>query len=161
MKNILTQLIFLLLGITVLAQSPQQLSYQAIVRDAENDLLVNQAIGLEIQIVEGGEEGTPVYTERHEPVTNGNGLVSVEIGNGTASLGQFAAIDWANGSYFIHSGIDPEGGTDYTINGVSPVLSVPYALHATTADSLSGEVEESDPVFAASVAAGITSEDTR
>lgn len=160
MKKFIAQFIILVLGVTLLAQSPQQMSYQAIVRDAENNLLVNQVVGLELEILEGGKEGTPVYAESHEASTNANGLLSVEIGNGAVTLGQFTTIDWANGSYFIHTAIDPEGGTDYTISGVTPLLSVPYALHASTADRIAGQLEESDPVFAGSVAADISSEDT-
>ncbi len=37
------------------------------------------------------------------------------------------------------------GGTNYAITGVSQLLSVPYALHAKTADNFTGELEETDP----------------
>lgn len=44
---------------------------------------------------------------------------------------------------------DPEGGTNYTITGTSQILSVPYALHAKSAESVTGGITETDPVFTA------------
>ncbi|MFM2192282.1 MAG: hypothetical protein RLZZ118_1239, partial [Bacteroidota bacterium] len=62
------------------------------------------------------------------PVTNANGLVSLEIGTGTAITGTFAAINWAIGPYFIKTETDPTGGTAYSITGTNELMSVPYAL---------------------------------
>ena len=45
------------------------------------------------------------------------------------------SIDWSNGPYYIKNEVDPSGGTNYTISGTSELLSVPYALHATSAES--------------------------
>src|SRR5690606_20695816 len=66
------------------------------------------------------------------PQTNINGLVTVEIGTGIPLTGTFAGIDWSNGSYFIKTETDPTGGTNYTIVGISQLLSTPYALYAKT-----------------------------
>src|SRR5690606_5012921 len=74
--------------------------------------------------------GPEVYIERQFPTTNTNGLASIEIGNGTVVNGDFIAIDWANGPYFIKTEIDLNGGSSYTITGTSQLLSVPYALYA-------------------------------
>ncbi len=81
--------------------------------------------------------------------------MSVDIG-GEAG---FAEIDWSSGPYFIETGFDPSGGTDYTITGTSQLLSVPFALHAKTAETMTGPVAEEDPVFAASPASGIEAAD--
>ena len=59
-------------------------------------------------------------------------MVSLEIGSGTTS-DNFADIDWGNGTYYIKSETDPDGGTNYTIEGTSQLLSVPYALYAKSA----------------------------
>jgi uncharacterized protein (TIGR02145 family) len=56
--------------------------------------------------------------------------------------------------------MDPAGGSDYTIIGISQLLSVPYAQHAKTADKITNMVPETDPLFAASVAKEINSADT-
>ena len=146
------------------AQAPPKMSYQAIVRDSENQLVVNSEIGMRISILQGSADGTAVYTETRAPVTNANGLVTFEIGGeGTNSVpGVFSAIDWSDGPYFIKTETDPSGGTTYTISGTSQLLSVPYALHSGSSDVLIGEIsesqirdlqnyltEETDPVFTA------------
>jgi len=122
---------------TVWAQSPQKMSYQAVVRNATNQLIANTTVGMKISMLQGSASGTAAYVETQTPVTNANGLVSIEIGGGTLISGTFSAIDWANGPYFIKTETDPAGGTNYTITGVSQLLSVPYALYALSAGSLS------------------------
>jgi hypothetical protein len=83
-------------------------------------------------------------------------LISIEIGTGTTS-DDFSAINWSSGPYFIKTESDPSGSTNYTITGISQLLSVPYALHAKTADNVTGTTSETDPVFGAHPANGITS----
>jgi len=152
MKNISTLLVGVLLTSFVWAQSPGKLSYQAVIRDAENHLVIDQEIGLNISII---QNTLVVYTETQTPTTNINGLVSIEIGNDP----DFNSIDWANGPYFIQTEIDPTGGTNYSITGTSEFLSVPYALYAQTAENLTGPITETDPIFNSSQASYITASD--
>lgn len=100
---------------------------------------------MQISILQGSASGTAVYIETQEPTTNANGLVSIEIGDGTIVSGDFTTIDWTNGPYFIKTETDPTGGTSYTITGTSQLLSVPYALHAKTAETLTEAMVETDP----------------
>jgi Collagen triple helix repeat (20 copies) len=123
-------LIFLSLGI--FAQAPQKMSYQAVIRDASNTLVVNAGVGMQVSILQGSPTGTAVFVETHTGTTNANGLFSVEIGNGTLVSGSFASINWASGPYFIKTETDPTGGSNYTITGTSQLMSVPYALYAET-----------------------------
>ena len=144
------------------AQTPEKMSYQALVRDASNKLVANKKIGMQISILKNTATGTSVYVETHSPTTNANGLVSLEIGTGTVESGNFSTIDWANDIYFIKTETDPSasGGTNYTITGTTQLMSVPYALHAKTADSLIGGIIESDPIYSSSIAYGIAAADT-
>jgi hypothetical protein len=112
------------------AQAPQKMSYQAVVRNAANTLIANTAVGVKISVLQTTATGITVYSERHTPTTNANGLASFEIGGGTVLSGTFANINWANGPYFIKTETDPVGGTNYTIAGTSQLASVPYALFA-------------------------------
>jgi len=130
MKRIFSLIIFSTLVIIASAQSPQRLSYQAVIRNAGNTLITNQTIRMRISILKGSASGTSVYVETHTPQTNANGLAVIEIGGGTVVSGDFSSIDWSAGSYFLKTETDPAGGTSYTITGTSQLLSVPYALYA-------------------------------
>src|SRR5690554_3949141 len=160
MKKIITVCAVLLMTASVFAQAPEKMSYQAVVRDGSNALVSSTAVGMQISILQGSASGTAVYVETQTPTSNANGLVSLEIGSGTVVSGDFTTIDWANGPYFIKTETDPTGGTSYTITSTSQLLSVPYALHAKTAESVTGGITETDPIFGASVASGITGTDT-
>ena len=138
MKKIYFVLAALFLTTGLIAQAPQKISYQAVIRNTAGLLVVNQQIGMRISILRGMALALPVYVETQAPVSNANGLVTLEIGGGNPVTGTFVAIDWADGTYFIETETDPAGGTDYTITGTSQLLSVPYALHARTAESVTG-----------------------
>jgi uncharacterized protein (TIGR02145 family) len=141
MKKIFTLLVTVFFPMVLVAQSPQKMSYQAVIRDASNHLVTTQ-VGMQISILQGTENGTPVYVETHTTTPNINGLVTIMIGAGTkVSTGTFADIDWSAGPYYIKTETDPAGGTNYTITGTSQLLSVPYALHTKTVASYT----ESDP----------------
>jgi hypothetical protein len=137
MKKSCISLILLLSVAYGFAQAPQKMSYQCVVRKPGGELVANQNIGLRISILQGSTSGNVVYQETYNPnpQTNANGLVTVEIGGGVALSGTFSDIEWASGTYFLKTETDPTGGTSYTISGTSQLLSVPYALHAKTAEN--------------------------
>jgi hypothetical protein len=159
MKRIITICAAILLNANIFAQSPEKMSYQAVIRNSSDALVVNTQISMQISILQGSTSGMAVFVETQTPTTNDNGLVSIEIGGGKVVNGDLSTIDWANGSYYIKIETDPAGGTNYTITGTSQLLSVPYALHAKTAETV-GEITETDPIFGSSVASKITIEDT-
>ena len=128
----------LLIVSSTFAQAPQKMSYQAVIRNASNALVTSTSVGMQISILQGSSTGTAVYVETQTPSTNANGLVSLEIGTGIPLTGTFAGINWANGPYFIKTETDPTGGTAYTIAGTTELMSVPYALHAKTAEGITG-----------------------
>lgn len=137
MKKITTILSALILSISIYAQAPQKISYQAVVRNASNTLISNSVVGMRISIIQGSLFGASVYVETQMPTTNNNGLVTFEIGTGTVINGSFAGINWSNGPYFIKTETDPTGGTSYNITSTSQLNSVPYALHAANVISYS------------------------
>jgi uncharacterized protein (TIGR02145 family) len=163
MKKVFAILVPMVIGILltadVFAQSPEKMSYQAVIRDGSDNLVTSQNIGMQISILQGSASGTEVYVETQTPTTSANGLVSIEIGTGTVLSGVFTSFEWANGSCFIKTETDPAGGTNYTITGTSQLLSVPYALHSKTADTVTGTITETDPVYSGSEAANITASD--
>lgn len=106
------------------------INYQAVVRDDAGELMKNEAVAVEFSVVETATAGAKVYTETHALTTNNFGNIVAIIGQGTPTLGTFNAIDWSSDKHFLNVVID---GTDM---GTTEFLSVPYALHAKTADAL-------------------------
>jgi hypothetical protein len=136
MKNIINKsahlliilLAHLLINTSIFAQAPQKMSYQAVIRNSNDSLLVSTPVGMRISLVQGSPTGTVVFSETQTATTNANGLVSLQIGMGTALSGTFAGIDWAAGPYYVKTETDLNGGANYTIISSNELLSVPYAL---------------------------------
>ena len=135
MRKIYYLALLLFVCISASSQSQNNMSYQAVIRNSSNNLITNQAVGMRISILQGSAVGTEVYVETQNPISNINGLVTLEIGNGTPTLGTYNGINWANGPYFVKTETDPTGGNSYTVVGVSQLMSVPYALYALNSGS--------------------------
>lgn len=140
MKKLFTIFAAVLITANVFAQSPEKMTYQAVIRSSSKQLIANQPIGMKTSILQGSVSGALVYGEIYNPnpKTNENGLVTVEIGTGIPVAGSFSAINWSAGPYYIKTEIDPTGGTSYTITATDQLMSVPYALHAKTAEKITG-----------------------
>lgn len=147
MNKLYPFLTLLLLSALVWAQSPQKMSYQAVVRDNNNNLVVKRPVGVKMSVLKGSEKGNVVYSELFSPnpETNANGLLTLEIGGGTPVSGTFSEIDWSKGPFFVRTEIDPSGGSNYTVTGTSPLLSVPFALHALTVEKDKVDDADNDP----------------
>jgi hypothetical protein len=71
-----------------------------------------------------------------------------------------SSIDWGGYNHYLKIGIDVNGGNNFVTMGITQFLSVPYALYASTTDSLlNGTANETDPQFMASPASAITNSD--
>ncbi len=143
--------ILLLIGLIavnyVLAQAPQGISHQAVIRDASNELITNSPIGIQVSILQDSAEGEAVYVETHTPVSNANGLITYIIGEGAVESGVFAEIDWSDGPFFLKTEADPTGGTDYSITGVTQFYAVPFALHSLSSDGFPSGTNTGDILF--------------
>ena len=134
MKQLLA-LVLCFVSILGSAQSPQTISYQAILRDNVSALIQNaNNVAVHVSIIQGALiENNVVYVEDHNTTTNANGLFTIEIGNGAASSGNYPSIQWGAGPFFLKTEIDPLGGTNYLITAISELLSVPFANYASQA----------------------------
>ena len=135
MKKITICLLTMIISVVSYSQVPQKISYQAVIRDASNNLLSLKNVSMRISILKGVLESSPIYIETQTGKTNLNGLVSIQIGTGAILFGNFSKIDWANGPYYIYTETDPDGGFDYRILGSSELLSVPYALFSANSNA--------------------------
>lgn len=136
-KKILLLTIGLLSGLSAFAQIPQQLNYQGALRDSKGFPQSNKTINLRLSIQEAGANGLVHYSEVRQVTTNAVGLYSLAIGSPGAAQtsGNFAQIQWGVGSKSLKVEIDVDGGNNFALAGVSPLLSVPYALYSKYAEN--------------------------
>lgn len=129
MKKQLITAFSLLLVANIFAQVPQAFKYQAVARNANGELLVNQQISIRISIIDSASGGASVYSEIHKEGTNQFGLFSINIGEGITS-DVFSNIPWSTGDKWIKIELDPAGGNNHIHIGTHQLLSVPYALYS-------------------------------
>lgn len=133
MKKPIFTFCFGLCACFLFAQVPQKFNYQAVARNAQGQLLLNQTIKIRASILNGSATGTSQYRETHSVTTNAQtGLFSISIGGGVviAGSGAFSAITWGSGTKYLKIEMDPAGGNNFVLVGTSQLLSVPYALYA-------------------------------
>jgi uncharacterized protein (TIGR02145 family) len=135
MNKILTLISAVILTVSLCAQAPNKMSFQTVVRNNLGKLVVNKSIGVRLSILKTSSTGTSVYVETHSKTSNVNGLLTLEVGTGTVTSGTFATIDWSQGPFFLKTEMDVNGGSSYTITGVTEFVSVPYALNSKTSDA--------------------------
>jgi hypothetical protein len=84
MKKLINLFFLVSVPLSVIAQAPQKMCYQCVIRNASCNLVTNQSVGVKISILQGSASGTLVYQETFNPnpQTNANGLLSLEIGTG-------------------------------------------------------------------------------
>ena len=97
-------------------------------RDASGQVQGNQKVEIGIALLQGIASGNEVFSETHSVSTNEFGLVNLQIGS--VNTVDMETIDWSAGPYFIQISVDG------TVMGTSQLLSVPYALHAKTAETI-------------------------
>ncbi len=136
-----TRIMFLFLATLIsvgqlVAQTPQAFKYQAAIRDADGQMLMEQLISLKISILKGDTLGEAVYTEIHDVFTDNMGMVNLCIGEGLPITGNLSDIQWGEDKYFTQVEMDMEGGMNYQLLGTSQLMAVPYALYAESAGNI-------------------------
>jgi hypothetical protein len=140
MKKIilLLTLSFSLLNFANAQTPPNAFNYSAVARNAAGQPIATTTIGIQITILKTSPTGASQYSENHFVNTDAFGLFNLVIGAGAVQSGSMATIDWSIDNYYLKVGMDAAGGTNFLIMGTTQLLSVPYALHAKTAESLVG-----------------------
>ncbi|MCX6171991.1 MAG: DUF1566 domain-containing protein [Flavobacterium sp.] len=141
MKKLFT-LIALIASTTTFAQAPQGFNYQATVRNAAGDLIINQNVTFKFNIMLNTSTSLPVFSETHYVPTDDLGQVNLTVGQGTATIGTFAGVNWGSGTYYL--GIELNTGASFVAMGTTQLLSVPYALYANS----SGNAQAATPNLA-------------
>ncbi len=138
MNNLNTKLLlilFVLSGLlnSAIAQAPEGIIYQAEARDDKGKLIANSTLDVKITIHEDNESGNIVWMGLHEVTTNSYGMFVLVIGEGISDH-IFEDIEWAEYFHFLNVQVKKPKKTDWVDMGTTQLLSVPYALHAKTAE---------------------------
>lgn len=134
-------------NIQLFAQSktPQALRFQAVARDEKNQPVVSNLIEIGVQIIQGGENGAPVWGGKYVDSTNQFGEFSLTIGDiklapipnpyfGIST--DFEKIPWDKGDMYYKIEYKAKlGGVTYPI-GTFPFLSQPFAYASKFAEKL-------------------------
>lgn len=114
---------------------PQKITFQSIIRSSSGSLISKSPIGVRLSLIQGNQFGPSVYVETHVQNTNTNGLLTIFMGQGVSVFGKFDEINWEKGPYFLKSEFDLTGGTNYSMNSTSEMVSVPFAFIAQKSDT--------------------------
>jgi len=66
-KKFIKMVAFILVYATTFAQTPQAFKYQAIARDNNGEVLINQPVSLKISLLHDAIDGTAVYVSIYSP----------------------------------------------------------------------------------------------
>ncbi|PLX19701.1 MAG: hypothetical protein C0599_10455, partial [Salinivirgaceae bacterium] len=135
MKRMLLVGMLLIAGIISSFSQGLGFNYQAMIRNAEGEAILNQDVVMRIGIVQGSVGGTVLYTETHAIESNAYGLVNLVVGTGDVVSGVFADIDWASGPFFLKVELDAEANNNFVTLGTTQLLSVPFANYAFSGGS--------------------------
>jgi len=166
-KNQLIILFFLLFTITIKAQLPPsnpdvfpyKVNYQGIIKD--NDAVVAETnVTLYLSISRTSPLNSNIFQEEHSLTTDSNGVFSLLIGEGVNQSVSLSTIDWSDGPYFLKTSFKYTGEAGAPVDlGSIQLVTVPYALHAKTAESIIGDnINETDPIYTGAPASGITAQ---
>lgn len=130
-------------ALDVMAQIPQSLSYQGVVRDQFGAPLSEANVSLEIAMLEDSSSGIVFYREEFQNVmTDTFGFVTLQIGTGTPlqtpdfGIVQFADVRWTGGGRWLEIKLDPTNGSSFVDLGSIPMNSVPYSFLSETSNSV-------------------------
>jgi uncharacterized protein (TIGR02145 family) len=110
---------------------PGKIHYQGVAVGANGKPIKNGTVGLRLSVLDSLPNGITLYTETQTASTDAAGIFSTYLGGGTATVGTFANIPWANGNEkFLKVEMDAQGGSNYQNMGSTQLVSVPYAMAA-------------------------------
>ncbi len=138
MKKIFLSIIILFLSMILFAQT-DGFNYQAVIRDANNNIMSNTPVKLKISMLDN-INGNVFYSELFDLSTNDFGLINTVIGTGNVISGNFSQINWSK-KYFVKIELDINNSGDFELIGINKLQYIPYSFfsdnsnHAIYADT--------------------------
>jgi hypothetical protein len=130
--------------------------FQAVARDNYSNPAKERKIYVQSSIIQTTINGTSLLVEEHQVNTDGTGMFSISIGNGTRVGGAATglnAIDWSQGPFYLNLkiAITPVAGNtgwDYKKEwvdiGTTSFGAVPYALYSANAGGVNQKLSITD-----------------
>lgn len=136
---------FLCITILATGQSvPQGIPFQGVARDLEGHPIGNKEIDIRIHLLQEQTTGSLLYVEYHQITTNNLGLFQLVVGQGRATEADFSTVPWSRSDIWLELAIRETGSsTGYEVLSSSQLLSVPYAMHAGSADMMTTDDQNS------------------
>jgi hypothetical protein len=147
MKKISTLLFASFFAVLSYAQTniPQLVSFSAVVRDDNNQPLLNTPVSIRLTFKEGGQTGPLVYCALHQTTTNQNGFMSLQLNRDVLGTGcngapstAFQNIPWENGGFWMEVEYQTVPGSPFVNLGQLELASSFYAFAAGTAERIAG-----------------------
>ena len=133
MRKIIT--VFILLFITVSTFAQTGFNYKAIIKDVNGNVVSNQDIDIRFTLQTVSAPFISSYQEVHSTTTDSNGLIIVNIGEGTIIVGTFPQTFWIPNILLVTE-IDIEQDGTFINLGQTNFKKVPMAIHAVRADNV-------------------------
>lgn len=147
MKSFCLLFLIIILSHVGLAQSniPQVVSFSAVVRDANNQPLINTPVSIRLTLKKGGANGPLVYCALHQDVSNVNGFISLQLNRNVMGTGcngapatNFETIPWQEGGFWMEVEYQIVPNTAFTSLGQLELASSFYAFAAGSAEKING-----------------------
>ena len=122
MKNFISSIAFL---ISAMVFSQSGINYKAVIKDSGGNIVASHAVDVQFIIYEGAALTNNVYQESHSTITDANGIVIVNIGEGTTT-DVFTDISWGDDEHWLNVQVDT--GAGLVDMGTTQFMAVPYAL---------------------------------
>ncbi|VAV83976.1 hypothetical protein MNBD_BACTEROID02-844, partial [hydrothermal vent metagenome] len=124
----------ILLLITVSTFAQQGINYKALIKDGSGNVLASAPVSIQFIIYEGVALTNNVYQESHTVNTDANGIVIVNIGQGSTTGNVFANINWGIDQHFLN--VQVNTGAGLVDMGTTEFMAVPYAINAANVSGL-------------------------
>jgi uncharacterized protein (TIGR02145 family) len=104
------------------SQTSNKFNFQMLIRNAQEEPHADKQITVDVSLFSDDNGSFLFYKERHTLITDFMGVASMVIGEGTLISGNLSISP-----RFLKIEVDPEGGSNFTINFSEKLSSVPFS----------------------------------
>lgn len=137
----------LIVAATIPAIAQNGFAYQAVIRDGEGNLITNSEVELKFSLINGGKTQ---YAETQKAKANQYGNISVMIGEGEKTEGDFSKVPWSTLDITLKVEVKPAGSDKFIELGQTKINPVPYAMYAAQgggAATVKGAAKDAETLF--------------